>query len=307
MSWNHKLLISISRQFQLQPKIFLLVLPLILSILAMMMSITNCSSLLEERTIVLGLASVSSAILFSTVAFLIADSIRRLPDLGRAIAKNNLEWVRDRTNILELEVPIAAHYQTISLIEALTRLDAVNQKLEERIADLNRELHSAKAAIETANQVKSNFLSEMSHELRTPLNAILGMTQIMQQEPETTRSQQADIDLIHCNSQHLVTAIDNMLMRSRLGARQTCLEPKAIQACLAAESVIEPTALQIMPQEWLIELERAASELDEDSIRGLLDLIPDEHSLSIEALHDKVNNFDFGDITDLVRQIISEQ
>ena len=301
MSWNHKLsLISISRQFQLQ-RIFLYSI-LVLPTLAII-GITGYFFWLEKRTVVLGLALILIAILFSAIA----DSIRRLPDLGRAIARNNLELVADYTNISELEMPIAPHYPTASLIEALTRLDVVNQKLEERIADLNRELHSAKVAIETANQVKSNFLSEMSHELRTPLNAILGMTQIMQQEPETTRSQQADLDIIYRNSQHLVTAIDKMLMRSRLGARQTCLEPKAIQAGLAAESAIEPTALQIMSQEWLIKLERAASELDEDSIRGLLDLIPNEHSLSIEALHDKVNNFDFGDITDLVRQIINEQ
>ena len=306
MSWNHRLsLITISHQFQLQRKIFLyliLVLPTLVTI-----GIMGYFFWLEKRTVVLGLASILMVTLSSAIAFLITDSIRRLSNIGRAIAKNNLELVTDYTNIPELEVPIAPHYPTASLIEAFTRLDAINQELEERIADLSQELHSAKAAVKIANQVKSSFLAEMSDELRTPLNAILGMTQIMQQEPQTTRSQQADLDIIYRNSQHLVNAIDKMLMRSRLEVKQICLEPEALPACLAAESVIKPTALQIMPQEWLIELERAASELDEDSIRVLLDLIPEEHSLSTKALHEKVNNFDFGDITDLVRQIISEQ
>ena len=309
MSWNYKLpLISISHQFQRQRTTLLYLVLVLLSVLTTLaiIGITDCFDLPEERTMVLSLASVLIAILSSAI-FAITNSIQ-LPNVSRAIALDNLKWTVDYTDI-QVEMPIYLHYQTASLIEVLTKFDAVNQQLEKRIVDLNRELHFAKAENEIANQVKSNFLSEMSDELRTPLNAILGTTQIMQQEPETTRSQQADLKVIHRNSQHLVTAIDKMLMRSRLEVGQTCLEPsvcnatnsesEAIQAGLA----VEPTALKIMPQEWLIQLERAASELDKEAISSLLGSIPDKHTSLAEALQNKIDNFDFDEITDLVKLV----
>ena len=57
-----------------------------------------------------------------------------------------------------------------------------------------------------------------------------------------------------------------------------------------------------MPSDWLIQLEQAASELDEDLIAELLAQIPDEHSLLVKALQNKVNDFDFEDIVALVGQ-----
>lgn len=79
----------------------------------------------------------------------------------------------------------------------------------------------------------------------------------------------------------------------------------AIQTYLATDFVLEPTSLQVMPQQWLIQLEQAASELDEEAILKLLEQIPDEHTLLAKALQNKVDDFDFGDIADLVQRIES--
>ena len=70
------------------------------------------------------------------------------------------------------------------------------------------------------------------------------------------------------------------------------------------KSALEPAMLEIMPKKWLIQLKQAASELDEEVIEELLKQIPDEHSLLVQALQNKVNNFDFDDIVDSVAQTI---
>ena len=75
-------------------------------------------------------------------------------------------------------------------------------------------------------------------------------------------------------------------------------EKEAIQA----NFVFEPAALEVMPSKWLTQLKEAASELDEDSIANLLAQIPDEHTLLAQALQNKVSDFDFDDIVDLIGQ-----
>ncbi|MDJ0902259.1 MAG: ATP-binding protein [Xenococcus sp. MO_188.B8] len=65
---------------------------------------------------------------------------------------------------------------------------------------------------------------------------------------------------------------------------------------------IEASALQIMSTEWLTQLEQAALELNEQLIAQLLQQIPDEQSLLIRAIQDKLHDFDFGKILDLTRQ-----
>lgn len=80
-------------------------------------------------------------------------------------------------------------------------------------------------------------------------------------------------------------------------------EASVIQTQLATRLMLEPASLQIMPQEWLIQLEQAASELDEEAILKLLEQIPDEHTLLAKALQNKVDDFDFGDIANLVQRI----
>ncbi|VEP18574.1 hypothetical protein H1P_820001 [Hyella patelloides LEGE 07179] len=60
----------------------------------------------------------------------------------------------------------------------------------------------------------------------------------------------------------------------------------------------------VMPNEWLIQLEQAASNLDENSMTELLQRLPDEYTFLAQALQNKVNNFDFDEIVDLLQQTI---
>jgi PAS domain S-box-containing protein len=64
--------------------------------------------------------------------------------------------------------------------------------------------------------------------------------------------------------------------------------------------VLEPNALKVMPQEWLTQLKQAAIALDENKLNELLDRIREEHGLLAQAIQNKVNNFEFDEITSLL-------
>ena len=80
------------------------------------------------------------------------------------------------------------------------------------------------------------------------------------------------------------------------------IESAAIQAHLIADFLLESNSLRIMPREWLTKLGQAASKSDEVLIMELLQQIPDEHILLTQALQNKVDDFDFDDIVNLVQQ-----
>jgi signal transduction histidine kinase len=66
---------------------------------------------------------------------------------------------------------------------------------------------------EDANRAKSAFLANMSHELRTPMNAILGYSEMLIEDAEERRFEDAIPDLrrIHQSGTHLLALINDVL------------------------------------------------------------------------------------------------
>ena len=64
-------------------------------------------------------------------------------------------------------------------------LETLENRVEDRTRDLQRENHDRRAAerrAEEASEAKSKFLASMSHEIRTPLNAIMGLSELTEME-----------------------------------------------------------------------------------------------------------------------------
>jgi PAS domain S-box-containing protein len=100
-----------------------------------------------------------------------------------------------------------------------TKAFGVIQDITER-KQAEREIHLAKSAAETANQMKSAFLANMSHELRTPLNAILGFSQLIKAADLDADTRTDYIDIIDRNGKALIALIDDILDLSKIEAGQ---------------------------------------------------------------------------------------
>ena len=81
-------------------------------------------------------------------------------------------------------------------------------------------VRSALVTAETANRVKSDFLTAMSHELRTPLNAIAGHVQLLQMgvHGPLAPAQHDALVRVAMNQQHLLSVITDILNFAKLEA-----------------------------------------------------------------------------------------
>ena len=93
------------------------------------------------------------------------------------------------------------------ILELHARLCDTNTQLECRVRERTAEL-------ETALQVRNEFLSRASHELRTPLGHVLGFAQLLEKHALTQR-QSASVEQILTSGQHLLTLIDRLLAVSQ--------------------------------------------------------------------------------------------
>ena len=94
-------------------------------------------------------------------------------------------------------------------------------------------LREAKAAAESANQLKDQFLATLSHELRTPLNAILGYACMLRTDSIAADKRQRAIEVIERNAVAQNRLIEDLLDMSRITTGKVRLDPTTIPVSLS--------------------------------------------------------------------------
>ena len=133
-------------------------------------------------------------------------------------------------------------------VTARKQFEVERARLDQVLQDKNVELESARKVADTANQAKSDFLSNMSHELRSPLNAILGFAQLLELgEPAPTPKQNASVGQILKAGWYLLELINEILDLALIesGRLSLSLEPTSLQEVLHdCQAMIAPQAQQ---------------------------------------------------------------
>ncbi|HOD38929.1 MAG: Sensory/regulatory protein RpfC [bacterium ADurb.Bin243] len=106
----------------------------------------------------------------------------------------------------------------------INAIDITNQKtIENELKKTASVAEEAKAAANSANKAKSQFLANISHEIRTPLNSILGFSEMMKKTP-LLGEQKELVDYITFSGKCLYTLIDDVLDFSKIEAGKIDIE-----------------------------------------------------------------------------------
>jgi signal transduction histidine kinase len=124
--------------------------------------------------------------------------------------------------------------------DELGRLASTFNAMGSSLGEAQHRLEQARAAAETANAVKGDFLATMSHEIRTPLNAILGYTDLLQIgiAGPLTEQQQEYLGRTQASGKHLLALLSDILDLSKIEAGGMEVRRETARASVAVDSAL---------------------------------------------------------------------
>ena len=120
-----------------------------------------------------------------------------------------------------------------------------SQELNRKLQESQTELQAALLRAESANSAKTTFLNNVSHDIRTPMNAIVGLTSLMENEPNLSQKMIGYLGKLKASSNHLLNLINEILDMNKIESGKATLnvEPFNIAEQVAQiDSVIRPQA-----------------------------------------------------------------
>lgn len=163
---------------------------------------------------------ISGLFLFTVMFWIIRSLVKPIEALEEIISeydgRNYIEHVPGEDRIDELGSLALGFKRMASQISG--NVSTLEERVEERTAELNEALIKASAA----NRAKSEFLANMSHEIRTPLNGVLGMLDVLRRTP-LTQQQLYYTDIINKSGNNLLTILSDILDLSKIEAGKETL------------------------------------------------------------------------------------
>ncbi len=169
--------------------------------------------------------------------FIPKDELREIPLNGNIYRE--CEYVHQTTGERRWYRMTVYHMR----IQEVTKFIIVmSDRTQER--QMNQNLQEALNAARSANEAKSNFLSNMSHDIRTPMNAIVGFSVLLEKDADNPEKVREYTRKITASSHHLLSLINDVLDMSKIESGKTSLNTERF----SLPDVLEEMNIILMPQ-----------------------------------------------------------
>jgi CheY-like chemotaxis protein/HPt (histidine-containing phosphotransfer) domain-containing protein len=123
-------------------------------------------------------------------------------------------------------------------LRARVRAILRSKRLQDDLAETNRELEAARIAAESATRAKSDFLAQMSHEIRTPMNGVIGMARLLMESNLPPQQKELAETILH-SGDSLLTIINDILDFSKIESGKMELESHPFELSGCVEDVLD--------------------------------------------------------------------
>lgn len=119
--------------------------------------------------------------------------------------------------------------------------------------ELNRQLSEQKSRAESANEAKTQFLSNISHEIRTPLNAMIGFLNLLGRTG-LGDNQTGYVQKMNTASHHLLRLINDILDFSKVEARMMELDSHRFVIADVMQDVADILVAECMAKDLVVDI-----------------------------------------------------
>ena len=109
---------------------------------------------------------------------------------------------------------------------------------------MNQKMQEALTVAKSANEAKSNFLSNMSHDIRTPMNAIVGFSVLLDKNADQPDKVREYTRKITASSHHLLSLINDVLDMNKIESGKTSLNVDVF----SLPEILDELNIIVMPQ-----------------------------------------------------------
>ena len=162
----------------------------------------------------------------SNVYTLLSSAVQNVQDFAKQSATDFGDGVVIEELLMKNEKDQAEYWFRLGINPAESKDGSkyvlmLSDRTKER--QLRNDLEAALAIAKSANEAKSNFLSNMSHDIRTPMNAIIGFATLLEKDVENPVKVREYIRKISFSSRHLLSLINDILDMSKIESGKSAL------------------------------------------------------------------------------------